>query len=96
MTNAVILSTILTIIYITVITVAADLYPPLKEFLANTFSHHWIGKSVTAIVIFVLFKVIVLSLKPKIKTAFLLNWLTIISVLATLVILAFFTWETQR
>ena len=96
MTNAVILSAILTIIYITVITVAADLYPPLKEALKNASSHHWIGKSITAIVIFVIFKAIFVSLKPKIKTALLLNWLTIVSVLATLVILAFFTWETLR
>ena len=55
MINATVLSAIITIIYITTITVAADLYPPLKEFLANVFSHHWIGKSITAILIFAIF-----------------------------------------
>ena len=35
MINATVLSAILTIIYITVITVAGELYPPLKEFLPS-------------------------------------------------------------
>ena len=39
MINATVLSAILTIIYITVITVAGELYPPLKEFLAKTPDH---------------------------------------------------------
>ena len=75
---------------------AADLYPPLKEFLANVFSHHWIGKSITAILIFAIFTGLFLVLKPKTKPSFLLNLLTAVSILATLVILTFFTWESSR
>ena len=96
MINATVLSAIITIIYITTITVAADLYPPLKEFLANVFSHHWIGKSITAILIFAIFTGLFLVLKPKTKPSFLLNLLTAVSILATLVILTFFTWESSR
>jgi len=96
MINATVLSAIITIIYITAITVAADLYPPLKEFLANVFSHHWIGKSITAILIFAIFTGLFLVLKPKTKPSFLLNLLTAVSILATLVILTFFTWESSR
>lgn len=41
------------VIFITVITIAADLYLPLKEWLKNIFSHHWIGKGILSIVIFI-------------------------------------------
>ena len=96
MTNAAILSAIITIIYITVVTIIAELYPSLKVFLANTFSHHWIGKSITAILIFAIFVGLFLIFKPKIKPTFLLNLLTAVSVLSGFIILAFFTWETLR
>ncbi|OGD90843.1 hypothetical protein A3D81_01750 [Candidatus Curtissbacteria bacterium RIFCSPHIGHO2_02_FULL_40_17] len=96
MINATVLSAILTIIYITVITVAGELYPPLKEFLAKNFSHHWIGKSITAILVFVVFAGLLLVLKPKIKTAFLLNLLSAISIVSALILFSFFAWESFR
>ena len=50
--NALISSVTITIIFITTITVAADLYLPIKDWLKNIFSHHWIGKGVLSLVIF--------------------------------------------
>ncbi len=46
--DSAILATAVAIIFITAITIAADLYSPLKNWLKDTFSHHWIGKGVLA------------------------------------------------
>lgn len=40
------------ILTITLLTVAADLYSPLKDLLKQLFSHHWIAKGVIAILVF--------------------------------------------
>ncbi len=40
------------ILITTLLTVVADLYVPLKDLLKQVFSHHWIGKGVIAIFIF--------------------------------------------
>ena len=96
MANATILSAIITVIYITAVTVTADLYTPLKEALKNICSHHWIGKSITAILVFAIFWGLFLLIKPKTKPSLLLNLLTVVSILAAFVIFIFFTWETLR
>lgn len=43
---------IVAIIFIVFATIFGELYKPFKNYLADTFSHHWIGKGVIAIVIF--------------------------------------------
>lgn len=47
------LSTATTMIAITGLTIAAELNSPLKNWLAATFSHHWIGKGVIGVVVLV-------------------------------------------
>lgn len=49
---AAITASICAIFFITAMTLAADLVPPLKNWLAATFSHHWIGKSVLSVAVF--------------------------------------------
>lgn len=51
---AVCVGAIAAVIFITVITVAADLYLPLKNLLADVFYHHWIAKGVLSIIIFLI------------------------------------------
>ncbi len=41
-----------TVVFITIITVWAELAPGLKTWLANTFTHHWVGKGVLAAAVF--------------------------------------------
>ncbi|MCR4323231.1 MAG: hypothetical protein NUV61_04055 [Candidatus Azambacteria bacterium] len=89
----------LTIVFITGVTITADLYPPLKNWLKITFSHHWIGKGILAAVIFIMVSLI-LSLLPahidegKIKTLVRSAWvLVIITLIGTLVITSFFIYE---
>ena len=80
-------SAIVAIVFITFATIFGELYKPFKNYLADTFSHHWIGKGVIAIVIFYLlgfleyFKakgdedVMIIMLK-------ILFWITVVGVLA--------------
>ncbi len=88
--------TIAAVIFITTITIAADLYLPLKGWLKNVFSHHWVGKSVLAAVVFLLFSVFGWLFSKRAndekirKALILLNWLLIIGFLA---IMGFFIYE---
>ncbi len=84
------------VIFITAITITADLYLPLKGWLKNVFSHHWVGKSILAGVVFLLFAVLSWPFSKRAddekitKALILLNWLLIIGSLA---IFGFFIYE---
>lgn len=86
----------LAIITIALLTIVADLYKPLKSWLALTFTHHWIGKGVIS---FVGFYVVgyVLSFfvsdnRDKVATVlFGLFWVSLLSALA---ITGFYYYET--
>lgn len=85
--------------FITGVTVTADLYLPLKDWLKLTFSHHWIGKGMLAIAFFVgISAVLVLFPAPKdeMKAQALARstWtLVIVSLIGTISIIAFFIYE---
>lgn len=49
--NAAIKATALCALFVTAITIIAEYQAPLKEWLKVTFTHHWIGKSVLAVVV---------------------------------------------
>ena len=87
---------IVTIIFIASITVAADLLPPLKTWLASTFTHHWIGKGVLAAIIFAglygLLSVFGRNAQDETVAAY-LKLLNVLTVLGGLVIVAFFFYE---
>ncbi len=93
-----IIAGIVSIIFVTAITVAADLVPSLKDWLRITFSHHWLGKSILTSGIFVLIYFLVYafaedpdeqkSIAPYIKL------ISFFAVLGTLAIFLFFVYET--
>lgn len=96
-TFAVFAAVTLTIIFITVITVYADLYPPLKDWLKNSFTHHWIGKGVLSFLLFVS-SVILFSTMPfrvteekLVKKIWLVFWT---SLLGTIVIFSLYIYES--
>ena len=95
--ESVILGSAAAVIFITAITVAADLAPPLKDWLKNTFNHHWIGKSIISVIVFVSFSVFTFVVPYKACLERINNLvlilLTLVS-LGTLVIFGFFSWET--
>lgn len=85
--------------FIAGVTVTADLYLPLKNWLKLMFSHHWIGKGVLAGVIFVAVTIIfsfiptpLVELRAKILARSTRN-LVIVSCAGTLIIIAFFIYE---
>lgn len=43
---------VVAIVFITFATIFGELYSPFKDWLKETFNHHWIGKGVIAIAIF--------------------------------------------
>jgi len=43
---------IIAVIFIAVITIASELFHPIKDWLKEIFYHHWIGKGVLAAAIF--------------------------------------------
>lgn len=93
--QAVARAAIYAVIAITAITILADLYPPAKEWLKNTFTHHWIGKGVIGMAIFAVLAIIegmrgertIAKVEQSVRT------LIRISLLGTIVLLAFFFYE---
>ena len=75
-------------------TIGAELYAPLKGWLANTFTHHWIGKSILSFAGFLVIGV-VLTLLPRglgkpVPLLYALFWTVLLS---TLAIIGFFYYE---
>ena len=93
--SAIILSAILTIVVIVLLTVCGELDAGFKGWLTQTFSHHWIGKSIISTLVFLVSMPIfyVLRLK-KISTTTLIWLLVAVANLSFGALLAFFFFET--
>jgi hypothetical protein len=95
--NSLIISAITAVIFITLITVIADLYSPTKNWLKNIFTHHWVGKGILASSLFIVLTFL-FSLTPfSVNENKLIKnlWLLFaISLLGTLVIFSFYIYET--
>lgn len=93
---AFILGAIISIIFVTIITILADLYLPLKDFLKAVFAHHWIGKGILAIAIFLIAALLInltsynIDDKKILKRLSTLLWISIIS---SLILMLFFLYE---
>lgn len=95
--NSVIIGVIATIVFITVITIAADLYLPLEDWLKANFYHHWIGKEILAKAIFIfaaLSSLIFIKETNEEKIVKNFNILIWFSILGALAIFAFFVLES--
>ena len=93
--SSVILSAILTIVVIVLLTVCGELDAGFKGWLTQTFSHHWIGKSIISVLVFLVSMPVfyILRLK-KISTIFLIWLLVAVANLSFGVLLAFFFIES--
>lgn len=83
------------IVWIVAVTVLADLFPGLKNWLKETFAHHWLGKGYLAAAVFFLVFLIaprpVESVDAKTDAAIrLVSWLALIG---SVVLMAFFLYE---
>lgn len=97
LTESIILSSIAVAIFIPAITIAAELAVPLKEWLKNTFYHHWVGKSLIAVIVFAGLSILVFAIPYKASLERISRLLFILSTLVflgTLAIFGFFSYET--
>lgn len=49
-----ILAATLSVLLVVFLTIGGELYSPMKDFLKDTLYHHWVGKGVWAVVLFIL------------------------------------------
>lgn len=78
------LATAVVIVFITAITIAAELAPQLKDWLKDSFSHHWIGKGIIAAIMWPIIAVI--PVKKEVSQKLFMA----ILILATLIIILFY------
>lgn len=97
--KAVIWSAALTVPVITLLTIIAELVPPVKDWLGVTFTQHWIGKSIMTVVVYgVLFFAFraVHTKKNKDDAAVTgLRVLNILTIACVLTLFAFFWWHAH-
>lgn len=86
---------ILVLLFVTAITIIADLVPAVKNWLKANFVHHWIGKGVLSSILFVLVLSLTRFVVPKNPDpAKLLRFTGGLAIAGTLTIMAFFVAET--
>lgn len=87
---------IVAVFSIIVMTVFAEVNPAFKKWLAVNFTHHWIGKSVMSVVVFLVTTIIFTIVgKPFTNKLVLLLWiLIIIASLGVILLLTFFFWHS--
>ncbi len=85
---------IITIVFVVVITIWAELSVPLKDWLKNFSGHHWTSKSIFSVLLYAV-ATILLYLSPHkdndnhLKRA--LGFLLVFTILGTIIITLFFT-----
>lgn len=91
-----IISAIIAILFVVTATIVGELYSPFKNWLKEMFYHHWIGKGVLSVVIFVLLGFILkMFTKENNEDAvsaalYVLFWISLISALS---IIGFYLYE---
>ncbi len=94
--NTSLISLIIVAIYIPVITITAEFVPALKNWLATTYGHHWVGKGIIMIMIYaVAFAALYLvfrSRRKEVSVAY-IGIATGISIVSSLTITLFFVYE---
>ncbi|GMR19170.1 MAG: hypothetical protein BMS9Abin34_298 [Patescibacteria group bacterium] len=83
-------------VFIPLITIITELNPAVKDFLKSAFTHHWIGKGVLALGIFLVGAPLVSLIRTKAetgRTSFWLKILTATAILGSLAILGFYLYE---
>lgn len=84
-------------VVLTGIIIGADLVPALKNWLKETFFHHWIGKGVIAVIVFVISFLVSLFFPPTEKRERLMLMISVwVLAIAVLAIAAFFAYEAFR
>lgn len=90
------IASVVSILFVTIITIWGESSPPLKDFLKGLTGHHWVTKSVGVILIYIAVMAFIYFVFPKINSQIvakkIMN-LVLVTILGTLAILAFFVWH---
>lgn len=92
-TTALSISTTIVIWLIVAMTIIAELSESFKLFIARIGGHHWVGKSITAIIIFVVLYLIFIKAKESDNVLKSALWVVGSMVLGGLIIFSFFLWH---
>ena len=65
--NAFVLSAVVTILFIVAMTMLAEIRPIIKDWLKITFSHHWTGKGILAVGLFLALSLLISFLPQETK-----------------------------
>ena len=87
------LATSITIYYVTSVTIIGELYKPLKNALAAVGGHHWVGKGITAFIVYLLAYGLLSFINNKSQTNNISRSIFISPLISTLVLLIFFVYE---
>ena len=94
--HAITVGAIIAVIFVMIITIAGELFSPLKSLLKEAHQHHWVGKGVWSIIIFVVVSGIFYFTgkhSGNTITSRLLNVLSWILILSALALFVFFIYE---
>lgn len=94
--KSVMLGAFMVVMYVVIATIVGELYKPYKNFLTDLHYHHWVGKGVWAIVIFIIvFAVSYLTTKNKnnINSTKMISALSYMLGVGTIILTLFFTYE---
>lgn len=88
------LATIITVVFVVVITVWAELFAPLKNWLASLSGHHWTSKSIFSVLVYIVVTAVAYLLPYKNSDESLrrlLIFLVVFTILGVFSIALFFT-----
>lgn len=97
--NAGIVGAIAAVIFIVLLTIAGDLYAPLKKLLKDAHHHHWVGKGIWAAILFAVAALgygILVKAPHDETTPRLLKILSWVMVGGTFALILFFIYEFSR
>lgn len=95
LTKASLEGVILVSILIASLTIGGELYSPLKDFLKNTFMHHWLGKSYLSVALFLLILFVRFFSKSDLKKISRTVYLAVVfSLVSSLSMMGFFVAHT--
>ena len=95
-TRTSIFALIVAMIFVTGITIITDLVPPVKSWLTATHGHHWVGKGIWTVILFVSFIVFaypVFKRKQYPLTPTLVRNTAYLAIIASVLITLFFIYE---
>lgn len=87
------ISTIIVIWLVVVMTIVSEISESLHSFLAKVGGHHWVGKGITAVVVFILLNLIFSKMKESENVLKNTVYIVVSTVLGGLIIFGFFLWH---